>query len=380
MIHRIINKPLAFNKSFFLFGPRGTGKTTWLTSVFPDAIVINLLEARFFNPLQADPGRLSDFIPKDHKGWVIIDEVQRVPDCLNEVHHLIETQKIKFVLTGSSARKLRRAGINLLAGRAIKYHLYPLTVHELKEKFDIRKSLKTGHLPATLSEESPESYLKTYIQIYLREEVFQESLVRKISHFSKFLEVASFSQGNLINTTSIAREVGVDRGTIENYFDILEDLLIAYRIPCFSKKAKRKTVMASKFYYFDVGVYRAIRPNGPLDSPDELGGGALETLVLQELIALNEYFQHGYTLYFWRTIDGKEIDFVLYGPKGLITIEIKKSGAIRPEDLKGTLLFQKEYPVAKSFIFYGGKVREYRQGITCIPVEEALQSLNDLLD
>lgn len=379
MYRRSISEPLLEQQSFFLFGPRGTGKTTWLRSEIKDGFFIDLLDSDYFHALQANPSRLEGIIPKKHRSWVILDEVQRVPALLNEVHRLIEHKKIAFILTGSSARALRKKGVNLLAGRAIKYHLYPLTVRELGADFDILKSLQFGHLPSVFQTKSPEKYLKTYIQTYLREEVLQEGLTRNIGLFSRFLEIASFSQGSLLNVATIAREIGVDRMTIENYFTILEDLLIGYRIPVFSKRAKRKLVAHSKFYFFDVGVYKAIRPMGPFDTPDEADGAGLETLVLQELLACNEYGNLGYQLYFWRAGTGQEVDFVLYGQRGVVGIEVKRSSRIGRSDLSGLTLFKSDYPEATCYCFYGGSRKEVMDGITLMPLPTAMQTIADLI-
>ena len=291
MFERLIKKPLESRKSFFLFGPRGTGKTTWLRHRLPDALFVNLLQSEYYNRLSANPGHLRQLIPPDHTGWTVIDEVQRIPALLNEVHDLIEARGLVFVLTGSSARTLRRRGVNLLAGRALTYRMHPLTAVEQQESFNLRDSVQLGHLPARFSESDPAKYLKDYVQTYLREEVMQESLTRNIAHFAHFLEVASFSQGATINISAVAREAHIERSVAENYFSILEDLLIAVRLPVFSRKAKRKLISQKKFFFFDAGVFRAIRPVGPLDSDAEIDGPALETLVFQELRAVNDYLR-----------------------------------------------------------------------------------------
>ena len=259
MFKRLIKKPLESRKSFFLFGPRGTGKTTWLKHHLPEALFINLLQSEFYNRLSANPGYLRELIPPGHAERVIIDEVQRIPALLNEVHDLIESSKLNFVLTGSSARALRRKGVNLLAGRALTYFMHPLTVTEQQDAFALRNSIQLGHLPARFSEGNPGKYLKDYVQTYLREEVMQEGLTRNIGHFSRFLEVASFSQGAIVNISNTAREAQVARPVAENYFSILEDLLLAVRLPVFSRKAKRQLTTHRKFYFFDAGVFRAAR-------------------------------------------------------------------------------------------------------------------------
>ena len=379
VFERLIKKPLESRKSFFLFGPRGTGKTTWLKHRLPEALFVNLLQSEYYNRLSANPGHLRQLIPPDHTGWTVIDEVQRIPALLNEVHDLIEARGLVFVLTGSSARTLRRRGVNLLAGRALTYRMHPLTAVEQQDAFNLRDSVQLGHLPARFSESDPAKYLKDYVQTYLREEVMQESLTRNIGHFSHFLEVASFSQGVTINISAVAREAHIERSVAENYFSILEDLLIAVRLPVFSRKAKRKLISQKKFYFFDAGVFRAIRPVGPLDSDAEIDGPALATLVLQELRAVNDYYEYGYQIFFWRTRSSLEVDFVLYGPRGLLAIEIKRSTQIQPKDTRALREFKRDYPPAKCFVFYGGPSPVYMDDITVLPVEHALRNLHHIL-
>ena len=379
MFERLFKKPLESRKSFFLFGPRGTGKTTWLKHHLPRALFVNLLQSEFYNRLSANPGHLRDLIPPDYTDWIIIDEVQRIPALLNEVHDLIESRGLNFILTGSSARTLRRKGVNLLAGRALTYRMHPLTVTEQQDAFRLRDSLQFGHLPARFSESDPGRYLKDYVQTYLREEVMQEGLTRNIGHFSHFLEVASFSQGATLNISSVAREAHIERSAAENYFSILEDLLIAVRLPVFSRRARRKLISHKKFYFFDTGVFRAIRPVGPLDSDAEMDGPALETLVLQELRAVNDYHEYGYRIFFWRTRNDLEVDFVLYGPRGLLAIEIKRSTRLQPRDARALREFKKDYPPARCYVFFGGSTPLYMGDIIALPMESALTNLRELL-
>ena len=365
--------------SFFLFGPRGTGKTHWVKQTFPDAIYIDLLKDDTYNEYLKRPSQLEEVIPPNFDGWVIIDEVQKVPSLLNEVHRLIESRRLRFVLTGSSARKLRKKGVNLLAGRALVFHMYPLTAQELGDDFSLDHALSFGHLPSTFSHPDPQAYLKSYIGVYLKEEVSEEGLTRSLDTFARALEVASFSQGSMINYSEIAREVGVDRRVIQSYFSIFEDLLLATTLPIFSKRAKRKLVSKKKFYFFDVGVYRQLRPKGPFDRPEEVDGAALKSLFFQELRAVNDYDDLGYTLYFWRTADEHEVDFVLYGEKGIIAFEIKRSKQISSSDLKGMRLFLEDYPEAKCYALYGGSQKRYFGQITALPFIEAVKSLPSLI-
>jgi predicted AAA+ superfamily ATPase len=377
MYSRIINIPK--NKSFFLFGPRGTGKTTWVKKSFPDAIYIDLLESRLFNELLADPQRLEDYIADDFRDWIIIDEVQKIPLILNEVHRLIESKGYSFILTGSSARKIRSKGQNLLAGRALTCFMYPLTALELDKDFNLEHSLKYGSLPSVYTEEDPQAYLESYMKTYLQEEVLQEGLTRNLGAFARFLEAASFSQGSVLNISEVSRECAVERKVVENYFSILEDLLIGFRIPVFSKKAKRRMTRHPKFYFFDTGVYRTIRPMGPLDSPEAAEGITFESLFLQELRAINDYYGLGYKIYYWRTAVGLEVDFILYGKRGIKAFEIKRRNKTSSGMLSGLKAFLSDYPDAKAFFIYGGNKNLFIDGITVIPIEHAIRDLKDLI-
>ncbi|MFH1798243.1 MAG: ATP-binding protein [Candidatus Omnitrophota bacterium] len=377
MYSRLIKTPEG--KSFFLFGPRGTGKTTWVKSAFPKAVYIDLLEAGLFNSLLADPQRVENLIPENFRDWIIIDEVQRVPELLNEVHRLIEKYKYKFILTGSNARKIKRKGQNLLAGRALTCYMHPLTVPELGKDFSLTRSLKYGQLPSVHIENDPKAYLESYVKTYLEEEIQQEGLTRNLAGFARFLEAASFSQGAALNISSVARECSVERKVVENYFSILEDLLIAYRVPVFTKKAKRRMAGHPKFYYFDTGVYRTLRPAGPLDMPEEIEGISLETLLFQELNAVNTGYGLGYKIHYWRTAGNAEVDFVLYGDRGIRAFEIKRTARVSGAMLKGLKSFQQDYPMSKTYFMYGGS-REARDGkISIIPIPDALKRLPEIL-
>ena len=379
MFNRILKLPLEGASSIFLFGPRGTGKTSWIKRYLPNSLYFDLLDFNLYSSLVANPARLENLIPKEYTDWIIIDEVQRIPALLNEVHRLIESKKFRFLLTGSSARSLRARGVNLLAGRALKYTMHPLTAQEIGESFNFLHALEFGLLPMAVTHEDPKKYLESYVQTYLREEVLQEGLTRNIGSFTRFLEIASFSQANLLNFSEIARELAINRLVVSNYFEILEDLLLAIRLTPFSNRAKRKMVAHQKFYFFDAGVYRTIRPVGPLDAPEETDGAALQTLFLQSLSALNDYLELGYSIHFWRTSSGTEVDFVLYGPKGLHAFEIKRSAVITGKTLKGLREFKEDYPEAKLYLLFLGKQKEYHGDITAIPFEQALKELPELI-
>ena len=372
MYPRMLAAPTQGDQSFFLFGPRGTGKTTWLKQQFPDALYLDLLDHALYLDLLTRPQRLRDLIPPRHDEWIVLDEVQRVPLVLNEVHRLIETEQCRFILTGSSARSLRRRGVNLLAGRARTHHMYPLTAVETGSDFSLKRALVRGQLPSVYVQPDPERYLASYVESYLRQEIIEEGRTRNLATFSRFLESASFSQAALLNVAEVARDVGVDRKTAVGYFDLLEDLLIAARVPIFTRRAKRRMTTHPKFFLFDAGVYRTIRPTGPLDSPEEIDGAALETLVYQELRAHIAYRTLDLKLFTWRTGSGAEVDFVAYGGDGLFAIEVKRRGRIRSADLQGLTQFKADYPVARCVLLFGGNRREYRDGIELLPMSEAL--------
>lgn len=382
MFDRLFSLDLNSQNSYFIFGPRGTGKTQWLKTHLKEAecIYIDLLEPLTFRELKSRPERLKESIPDDYTGWVILDEVQKVPEVLDEVHRLIEHKEYRFILTGSSARKLRREGVNLLAGRAIQHSMHPLLIQEVGASFQLEHALTLGMLPATYTYSDPTGYLATYVDTYLREEVVYEGLTRNISAFARFLEVASFSQGGIINASDIAREVGIDRQVIQNYFRILNDLLLSHTLPVFTKKAKRRLISSEKFYYFDAGVYQNLRPKGILDSPSEIGGIALETLFFQSILAVNDYFRLNYQFYYWRTMSGVEVDFIAYGPNALIAFEIKHSRQITPKMLHGLKHFKEDYPMAKLYIVYlGSEILHLSNEIIALPFVMALQTLPELL-
>jgi predicted AAA+ superfamily ATPase len=367
-------------KSFFLFGPRGTGKSTWVRTNLDPVVYLDLLEAATYTRLLASPGELETWIPPKHRGYVVIDEVQRVPELLNEVHRLIEKRRARFAMTGSSARKLRRGGVNLLAGRALTFHMHPLTATEQGADFDLAQSLVRGHLPAVFSEPEPARYLESYVQTYLREEVLQEGLTRNLAGFTRFLEAASFSHGAVLNVSAVARECAVERKVVEGWFGVLEDLLLASHLFPFTRRAKRDVVVHPKLYFFDAGVYRTLRPRGPLDRPEEVNAAALEGLVHQELRAVNDYGALGYALHYWRTPGGVEVDFVLYGERGLAAFEVKHAAKLRTDDFKGLRAFRKDYPMASCRLLYMGRDRRWVDDVEVIPVDQALRELPRLLE
>lgn len=362
---------------FFLLGPRGTGKTLWTQHRFPDALRIDLLDPAVHREFAARPERLRELVHGNpSRPQVVVDEVQKLPQLLEVVHLLIE-QKTgqQFVLTGSSARKLRREGVNLLGGRAANYRLHPYMAAELETRFDLTTALRQGMLPVVWAAHKPETSLHAYSGLYLREEVQMEGLVRNIGSFARFLEAMSFSHGSVLNLSNVSRECQVSRKTVEGYVEVLEDLLLGFRLPVFSRRAKRELAAHPKFYYFDAGVFRATRPVGPLDAPEQIDGAALEGLVAQHLAAWCEYSGGNHRLHFWLTRSQVEVDFVIYGESGLYAIEVKNSAKVRPEDLRSLASFGDDYPESRRFLLYRGKERLLRDGILCMPCEEFLISL-----
>src|SRR5438067_13671054 len=277
-------------QSFFLFGPRGTGKSTWLRQAMPDALFLDLLQPDLARDLAARPERLRDLVRgHPNRSTVVVGEVQRVPELLSVVHLLIESKdRRRFVLTGSSARKLRRGGVDLLAGRAVVRTLHPFMAAEL-DRFDFRRALIHGLLPLVVAADRPDDVLRAYASLYLDEEVRLEGWARNVGAFARFLEAISFSHAVVLNVANVARECQVERRTVAAYVEVLEDLLLSFRVPVFTRRSKRETITHSKFFLFDAGVFRSLRPKGPLDRPEEIDGPALEGLVAQHLRAWLAY-------------------------------------------------------------------------------------------
>lgn len=362
---------------FFLLGPRGTGKTWWTKRHYPKALRVDLLAPDTLRALSARPERLREMIAaRPETRQVVIDEVQKLPVLLEVAHALIEEKgRVQFIFTGSSARKLRRAGVNLLGGRAAQKALHPYMAAELGKRFRLTEALRLGMLPLVHGAKAPEDILRAYNGLYLREEVQMEGLVRNVGSFARFLEAISFSQGAVLNLANVARDCQVNRKTVEGYLEILEDLLLSFRLPVFSRRAKRELAGHPKFYFFDAGVFRANRPVGPLDSPAEIDGAALEGLVAQHLRAWCEYSREDFQLSYWQTRSRVEVDFVVYGKGQFHAIEVKNSDQVRPDDLRGLRSFGEDYPESRRWLLYRGSERLMRDGILCMPCEEFLQAL-----
>lgn len=373
-LERYIREPVG---SFFLFGPRGTGKSTWLQARFKEALWINLLKPDVQRQLAAHPERLDEILQgSPQQKTVVIDEVQRVPELLTVVHRYIEKkQGYRFVMTGSSARKLKRSGIDLLAGRAVMANCHPFMASEMGDLFSLESTLRLGTVPLIRAASNPDETLAAYVMLYVREEVMAEGLVRDIGGFSRFLEAISFSQASLINISEISRECEVSRKTVEGYVKVLEDMLLGNRLQVFSRRAKRALIKQSKFYFSDCGVFRSVRPKGPLDRLEEMDGAALEGLVFQHLKAWIDYTKARNQLFFWRTQAGTEVDFVVYGESVFCAFEVKNSRTFSRKDLRGLKTFKNDYPESSVALLYRGSERRMVDGVLCIPCASFLQKL-----
>ena len=353
-------------QSFFLFGPRGTGKSAWTQRQYPGAVRVDLLNPATLQRFRARPERLFEVVRGEPAGRVIvIDEVQRVPELLSATHALIEEgQDRRFVLTGSSARKLRRSGVDLMAGRAVVRTMHPFMAAELGDAFDLPAALQRGMLPLVLGAADPLDTLQGYRAVYVREEVQMEGLVRNLDGFSRFLETVCFSHGQLLNVSNIARDSAVSRKAVEGYLSVIEDLLLSFRLPVFRKRAARATVAHDKFYLFDSGVFQ------------QIAGAALEGLVAQHLRAWLAYRNGGERLYYWRTRAGSEVDFIVYGQDWFIAIEVKHSATVRRSDLRALRSFHDDYPEAQRLLLYLGDEQLHIDGVRCMPCERFLRALH----
>lgn len=365
------------NDSFFLFGPRGTGKSTWLREQYPAAAWVDLLARETYRLYSARPERLRDVIAAAAPGCrIVVDEVQRVPQLLDVVHEsLTKDRSRRFVLTGSSARKLRQTGVNLLGGRALNTTMHGFMAAELKADFDLDQALLQGLLPVVVSAPAPEQTLRDYVGLYVEQEVKSEAMVRNVGSFTRFLEAMAFSHACQLNLSAVSRECQVPRATVEGFLEILEDLLLGFRVPVFTRRARRLLVQHPKFYYFDAGVYRSLRPTGPLDAATALSGAVLEGLVAQHLRAWIAYRRANEELHYWRTKSGVEVDFIIYGTNTFCAVEVKNSRNAHRRDVSGLKAFLTDYPEASACLLYRGQERLRMNDILCLPVHEFLKQL-----
>lgn len=351
-IERMIDTKLPAGQSAFLWGARKTGKSTLLKQRFPDSIVYDFLKTDLLLELTKRPARLREELmtrtPKELQHPVILDEVQKVPHLLDEVHWLIENKGIGFILCGSSARKLRRGHANLLGGRAWRFHMHPLTTHELPD-IDLLRALNNGLLPAHYLQQQGRRSLKAYVNDYLKEEVFDEGLTRNIPAFSRFFEAMGYSHGQLTNYANIARECGVDAKTVREYYQILIDTLLGMMLPPFKKRQSRQVIgKAAKFYLFDVGVAGFLSGRKVESERGELFGQAFEHFILMELVAHRSYMELEHNLAFWRTKSGLEVDFVL--GNGQVAVEVKGTQSVQSRDLRPLRAFIDEYSPTKAIV------------------------------
>lgn len=350
MYKRIVTFEHTGTDSIFLFGARQTGKTTVLLENFKDAIFYDLLESNTLARLQRNPSLLRQELESyDGELPIIIDEIQLLPELLNEVHWLISRKNLRFILSGSSARKLRRKGYNTLGGRALWYEMYPLVSAEIPE-FDFDKAVVSGMLPRHYDAPSglAAKRLESYISVYLKEEVKAESLVRNLASFNRFLEVAALTDGEMVNYTNIAQDCGVDSKTVKEYFSIIEETLLGYYIPAFSKTIKRKLRQSPKFYFFDIGVVNSLLKRNSLSRGTAEYGHAFEHLLIQEIVAYLGYHGKKDCISYWHTYTEIEVDIVLGDAE--VAIEFKSSAEVMSRHLKGLKAFKEEHEQARLII------------------------------
>ncbi len=370
VVERLLDLPaLLARKSHFLFGPRQTGKTFLVRRALGGARVYDLLDSATYLALSREPGRVAqELTPRDRV--VVIDEIQRLPELLNEVHRLIEQRGVRFLLTGSSARKLRRGGVNLLGGRARTKYLHPLTWRELGRHFDLGRAMSRGLLPSIYFSDDPRADLEAYTGAYLREEIAAEGATRNVPAFSRFLLVAALCNATIVNFTNVASDAQVARTTVYEYFDILRDTLVLHELPAWRKSTRRKPLASSKYYFFDVGVLatlqgRQFRPGTPEY------GEAIETFLLHELVCYRDY-RSGEPLSYWRSTSGFEVDFVLGGHTA---VEVKAKPNVSVGDLKSLRALAEENKL-KRFVCVSLDPRPRRlAGADILPLTHFLEAL-----
>lgn len=366
MLHRICQLSNEIEDSIFLFGARQTGKSTILRQQFPNSIFIDLLDTSVKSRFRRRPVLLYETLYDKPEGTlVIIDEIPEVPELLNEVHRLISEKRFVFILCGSSARKLKRKGYNTLGGRACPVYLYPFVSAEIPD-FDLDHALLSGMVPPHYLAKNPIRRLSAYIDVYLKEEIKEESLVRNLDAFHRFLEVAALTDGEMVNYNNIAQDCGVSATTVAAYFEILEDTLIGYRIPAYTQTMKRRLVQAPRFYYFDVGVVNHLLHRKSLERGTPEYGHAFEHLVIQEIVAYLSYNHSDEKLSYWRTYSGMEVDAVIGDAR--IAIEIKSVDEVQTRHLKGLKAFGEDYPSCRRIIVSLDPFNRCMGDIECIYV------------
>ena len=372
-LKRILNlNKLIEKKSYFLFGPRSTGKSSLIAhQLNHQATMINLLRTEVFLLLENRPWELENLIDAQKNSVVVIDEIQKVPMLLNEVHRLIEERQITFLLTGSSAKKLRQRGVNLLAGRAWLAELFPLTYPEIPD-FDLDKYLLYGGLPQVVTSPDPVEALDAYVSTYLREEIQAEALIRKIRNFAMFLQHAALTNSQLINFSKLSNDTGIPASTIREYYKILEDTLVGFLIPPWTKTIKRKSISSAKFYFFDIGVRHAIIGTKHIDRNSDIFGQSFEHFIALELRAYLSYKRKKLTLSFWRTTDKHEVDFIIGDS---VAIEVKSSDRIVSKHLKGLKTLQDEGVCSQYYCVCFDKTHRSDDGVEIIHWQDFLSKL-----
>lgn len=341
LLQRTLNlSKLLAKKSFFLFGPRATGKSTLIKTQFSDTVpLINLLRSDIYLRLTINPYELESIITAyPDYSVVIIDEIQRIPELLNEVHRLIEEKKIHFLLTGSSARKLKKDDVNLLGGRAWKAELFPLTSDEIPD-FNLKRYLQYGGLPPVYLSAEPEEELYAYIDTYLKEEIQAEAFVRKVPAFSRFLQISALTSGCMMNFSEIANDTGISASSIREYYHILEDTFIGFMLPAWTKSIKRKAISTAKFYYFDIGVKNTLAGIKSIEPKSDLYGQAFEHFIALELRAYLSYRRLHKSLHYWASTHGFEVDFIVDNE---IAIEVKSTDKVGEKHFKGLKMLAEE--------------------------------------
>jgi predicted AAA+ superfamily ATPase len=378
MLKRSLTLPKPGTDSFFLWGPRQTGKTTLLRAIYPHSRWVDLLKAEEYRRYLERPETLREelaaYADVNH---VVIDEIQKVPTLLDEVHWLHENRGIRFALCGSSARKVRRGAANLLGGRAVTYELHGLTANELGNEFELDRILNDGYLPPIYGSAKPFRLLKAYAATYLKEEIAAEGLVRNLPVFSEFLNIAALSDAEIVNFSTIGRECGISSHTIKNYFSILEDTLIARWVPAYRKRPKRRVIGAPKLYFADVGIVNCLSRRGRVEARSPLYGKAFENWVFHELSAHNTYTETHTDIAHWRLASGIEVDFIVGDMK--IAIEAKASAKITSDHLKGLRHLITDHPNVEKRIVacLEPRARTTTDGIQILPAGEFVRRLGD---
>ncbi len=376
MYKRSLKLPQSPKESFFLWGPRQTGKSTYLKEMYPSAIWVDLLKTDELIRYTNNPSLLREELASIKEiALVIVDEIQKVPLLLNEVHWLIENKKIVFGLCGSSARKLRREHANLLGGRAVRYELHGFVWDELKEDFELVKLLNQGYLPRHYLSSSPYRLLQAYINDYLKEEIREEGLVRNLPVFSNFLEAAALSDTEQVNHATIARDCGVSNTSVKEYFQILVDTLLGVYLPSYTKRPKRRVIQAPKFYFHDVGVVNMLAKRNNIEQGSELFGKAFENWIFHELCAHREYSESFYELFYWRLASGIEVDFIIDDMK--YAIEAKATQRVTSDHLKGLRQLIEDHPNIKRrfLICLEPKSRTTEDTIEILPYQNFVKEL-----